>query len=515
MIARLSPLASRWPSLIAVALGGVSATGFAPLGLWPLLLLCLAVFMALVRGLPSRGAALRAGWCFGFGHFAVGLSWMAHAFTYQDAMPVWLGWFASPFLALPLAVYPAVATGLAWRWGRGNATLFALYFAASWIVTEWLRATLFTGLPWNPLASAFVDVAGITRLVGTYGASGIVILAAAGLSLALSRRWASALGLLALPLFALVYGFAEIPGPDDRPAKATLLIVQPNIGQQDKYRADYATENFAKLAALTVDRKARGPRVIFWPEAAVPDMIGQGDAASLFARERLVSLLQPGDILLTGADLIYEQKTPRGEATETRWIGAANSSFTLDSQGRILWRYDKAHLVPFGEYVPLRALFTPLGIARLVPGDLDFWPGKGPHTDTIPGLGTVGTQICYEIIFSGQVVDRAHRPDFLFNPSNDAWYGAWEPAQHLAQARLRAVEEGLPVIRSTPTGISAVIDAEGRIVSALPLNRPGVLRATLPPAHEPTLFARFGNRLPLLFALMLALIGIALRPRLR
>ena len=175
-----------------------------------------------------------------------------------------------------------------------------------------------------------------------------------------------------------------------------------------------------------------------------------------------------------------------------------------------MWRYDKAHLVPFGEYLPLRELLKPIGLARLVPGDLDFWPGRGPRSDILEGIGKVGTQICYEIIFSGEVTDRANRPDLIFNPSNDAWYGAWQPPQHLAQARLRAMEEGLPVIRSTPTGISAVIDAHGRVIGALAHQQPGYIQGELPTARAPTLFARYGNILPIGFALLL--IAMSLLP---
>ena len=153
--------------------------------------------------------------------------------------------------------------------------------------------------------------------------------------------------------------------------------------------------------------------------------------------------------------------------------GATNSVFAIRPDGRIPARYDKAHLVPYGEYLPMRPLLSAIGLSRLAPGDLDFDPGPGPQTLEIPGVGRVGFQLCYEIIFSGEVVDRAHRPDFIFNPSNDAWFGAWGPPQHLAQARLRALEEGLPVIRATPTGISAIIDAHGRLLQSIPLGADG------------------------------------------
>ena len=163
----------------------------------------------------------------------------------------------------------------------------------------------------------------------------------------------------------------------------------------------------------------------------------------------------------------------------------------------------------------MRPILSAIGLSRLVPGDIDFWPGPGPGTLDIPGFGKVGLQICYEIIFSGHVVDAKNRPNFIFNPSNDAWFGSWGPPQHLAQARLRAMEEGLPVVRSTPTGISAVINAQGRIVAALPFQKAGAIEVVLPPAAAPTPFAKYGNLLPMALALLLIALAIATRRTLR
>ena len=190
--------------------------------------------------------------------------------------------------------------------------------------------------------------------------------------------------------------------------------------------------------------------------------------------------------------------------------------FALDTAGTALGRYDKSHLVPYGEYLPMRPLLSAIGLSRLVPGDVDFNPGPGPRNFDLPGWGRVGLQVCYEIIFSGQVVDPKARPRFLFNPSNDAWFGPWGPPQHLCQARLRAAEEGLPVIRSTPTGISAAIDARGKLLASLPLGTAGVIDTALPsPSTEPTPFARLGNWLPMALAFGLLIIAIVLDARRR
>ncbi|MDB5721834.1 MAG: lnt, partial [Alphaproteobacteria bacterium] len=156
----------------------------------------------------------------------------------------------------------------------------------------------------------------------------------------------------------------------------------------------------------------------------------------------------------------------------------------------------------------MRPILSALGLSRLAPGDIDFDPGPGPRSFDLPLVGRVGFQLCYEIVFSGEVIDPKARPNFLFNPSNDAWFGRWGPPQHLAQARMRALEEGMPVLRSTPTGISAVVDADGRLLASLPWRKAGVIDTTVPSPRPPTLFARFGNALPLLFALLLALAAL-------
>ena len=192
-------------------------------------------------------------------------------------------------------------------------------------------------------------------------------------------------------------------------------------------------------------------------------------------------------------------------------VAATNSLYGIDATGRLLGRYDKSHLVPYGEYLPMRPLLSRIGLSRLAPGDMDFDSGPGPRGLTLPGIGLVGGQICYEIIFSGHVIDEAHRPRFLFNPSNDAWFGRWGPPQHLAQARLRAIEEAMPIVRSTPTGISAVIDAQGRLLAALPWHAAGAIDTRLPPLGEPTLFTRYGNLLPLALAAILVAAGFASR----
>ncbi|NNK46997.1 MAG: apolipoprotein N-acyltransferase, partial [Altererythrobacter sp.] len=197
-----------------------------------------------------------------------------------------------------------------------------------------------------------------------------------------------------------------------------------------------------------------------------------------------------------------------------RAVSARNAVSAIDGRSEILANYSKAHLVPFGEYLPMRSILEPIGLSRLVAGSIDYEPGAGPATLELRRFGRAGIQICYEIVFSGQVVDRANRPQFIFNPSNDGWFGSWGPPQHLAHARLRAIEEGLPVLRSTTTGISAVIDANGIVQSYIPSGVDGRLDGAIPPAKNATLFAKLGNILPLGWAFLLigaSLVALRLR----
>ena len=554
---RIAAFADRWPKLVALTLGAVSATGFAPLNLWPLTLLALGGWMMLVARSPKGWRVFGFGWAFGVGHFVVGLNWIATAFTYQAAMPAWLGWVAVMLLALYLAVYPALAAWGTWAVQRyvapakttvapaqGEATLsFILAFAALWTLTEWLRSWVFTGFAWNPLSAIIAPITFFlspTRLVGTYGMSAIVMLAAGFILVQAVQwlpRWRRALGpslkdgtfptiilgglLLAVFVIALVFIQASAVGNlvdtavnsanAPRSKSIPITVVQPNVGQADKWVGAKADANFAKLARLTAPKDGT-PRLILWPEAAVPDYLEAGypapyyDRSPAAARARLIDLMNTDDLMLLGALKLELDKS--GDV-----IGARNAVMTIHADGTLGPRYDKAHLVPYGEYLPLRPILSAIGLSRLAPGDIDFWPGPGARTLDLGAFGRAGLQICYEIIFSGQVVDRAHRPDFIFNPSNDAWFGGWGPPQHLAQARLRAIEEGLPVIRATPTGISAVIDANGRVLESLPMHAAGRIDTVVPPAHAPTLFARYGNMLPVGFALLLLALGIAFRRR--
>lgn len=501
-------------ALLLVA-GGAAALGFAPLNLWPLTLLAFSLLIdRTARAEGSRQALLR-GWWFGVGHFIVGLNWIATAFSYQDNMPAWLGWAAVVLLSLYLACFPALAGALAWRLAARHRVAFVFLFAASWMLFEWLRGSLFTGFAWNPLAVIWLGlpwVAQGAKWIGTYGLSGVALTAAGLIWLGLQRRWRTTLALApALALLCLGLGkWESAPLQSGSGASIAVRIVQPNIAQDQKYDPQEADRNAALYASLS-GKPAGQPRLLLWPEGSTLHFL----ELEPHARADLAALLGPRDLLLVS-----------GESVELDANGDPdvyhNSVFELEASGALRWRYDKAHLVPFGEYLPARRVLSRIGLSRLVPGDGDFTPGPGPRTFPLRGFGpegapaTVDVQICYEIIFSGRVVDEAHRPSFLFNPSNDAWFGAWGPPQHLAQAQLRAIEEGIPVIRATPNGISALVGPTGRLLASVPRHRAGVIDAMLPQTLPPTVFSRLGLWTCALFGALLSAIGlIARRARFR
>lgn len=500
--------------LYGFLIGAASAFAFEPTGLWPLLPVAFALLCELICRSKTLWRGLFTGWAFGLGQFVIGLNWIATAFTFQSNMPAWLGWVAVVLLSIYLAFYPALAAGLAWRFGREDRVVLVTVLGGAWAICEWLRGTMFTGFPWNPAAAALAatPLIKVTPLIGTYGLSGLVVLLGGAIWLEYYRKWLPLVVIVAAT--ALLWLLPSSTVPADPLAVLNLRIVQPNIGQEDKWRPGFDEEAARRLAQLSGPSSGE-PRLLFWPEAAVTDPLDDArkdehQAFAAFQRTRAAALLGPEDRLLTGGIAITSKN-----GIEVN--GAANSVFVLSQGGKLLGRYDKAHLVPYGEYLPMRPLLSAIGLSRLAPGDFDFTSGPGPQTINLGGeWGKVGFALCYEIIFSGEVVDEKNRPAFIFNPSNDAWFGRWGPPQHLAQARLRAAEEGLPVLRATPTGISALIDGRGNIVKALPWRQAGIIDAVLPPAaNSPPLFARLGNIIPLALGFLLIIGAIVLGRRRR
>jgi apolipoprotein N-acyltransferase len=484
-----------------------------------------AGLIALLAAAADWRRAAILGWLWGLGHFTLGNNWIATAFTYQAKMPAGLGHAAVVLLAGYLAIYPAIGAMGAWLIGRRlpvTRTAQILIFAACWIISEWLRSWVFTGFAWNPLGVAALGpfhrpgLAAVAPWLGTYALSGLVAGLAGCWWAAFARGkfdWRG-VALVAGPILAFIQPGHY--GARDGFSQLAYTLVQPGIPQEQIDDPAHYEEQFAKTAMLSFPNQTGQRRVVLWPESGVPDYLRQGYALAFYqqttfaadpivARKRMGRVIGDNAMLMTGA---VDLEMDRGHL-----LGVRNVVTALDAQGNIVGGYAKAHLVPYGEYLPMRGLLEPLGIARLVPGDLDFHAGPGARTMDLAAWGKVGIQICYEIVFSGQVVDSAHRPDYIFNPTNDGWFGAFGPPQHLAQARLRAIEEGLPVLRATTSGISAVVDADGMVRGYIPRGdaakpEAGRLDGFIPTAHPPTLFARLGNSLALIWAALCLLLSM-------
>ncbi len=523
---RVAKFAERRPGLASALLGLIAACGYPPLHAWWIALPALAILIAHIRTVPTWRGAVWRGWVFGLVHLTLANNWIATAFTHQAKMPEVLGWFAVPLLCLYLAVYPALAALIAHLLARRSGPLaFGTVFAAAWIVTEWLRSWVFTGYPWPPLGLILLggwENPGLARALpwlGTYALSGAALICATLVVLAFSenRRRAAVSAWIIGALGAVM--LLPIAQTNSQETAVRYTLVQPLIPQDEITDHTKFAEQFARTASLTMPGNDQS-RLVLWPESAIPDYLEEGypdryylttfGQDPIVARRRIGWVIGDQSTLLTGVvnlNIGIREDGRRGA------VSARNSVIAMTGESDITHHYSKAHLVPYGEYLPMEWLLEPLGLARLTAGGIPYNPGPGPRTLDLGEHGRAGIQICYEIVFSGQVVDRDDRPDFIFNPSNDGWFGLWGPPQHLAQARMRAIEEGLPVLRSTTTGISAVVDANGFVLQSIASGEADKIDGFIPMAHPPTLFAQFGNALPLAWAALLALLGFGL-PRL-
>jgi len=498
MLARLAAALRRlggWRRLVcAFALGAFSATAFAPIEFFPALLLGFAGLALLLDGAadaPRRWrAAASTGWAFAFGQFLIGLHWIVYPFMVDPGDHLWQLPLALTLLPAGLGLFGALGVLpalLARRPGMARLLLLAIGYS----VAEWLRGHVLTGFPWNLPAygwGASLAVLQGGALFGAYGLSFLTILF--GVSLAELTRRRLVLPLAMLLLFAGLWGFGtlRLAQPAAMVPGVTLRLVQPDVPQTQMH-GRFINRNWQRL--LNLSNRPGHPTHIIWPESAAAFPLARVPVAL----EQIAHLTAGGAVLMTGAVRLDDQG--RG----------FNSLYFFGPHGAPLGVYDKSHLVPFGEYVPFASLLHRLGITKLTEGELGFTPGDGLHRYAVPGAPTVTPLICYEAIFPGAVIAKEGRPGWLVNITDDSWFGPWAgPAQHLLTARMRAIEEGLPMARAANTGISAMIDARGRIVGKLGLNQLGIVDAPLPVALGPTPYARFGDNVFLLFLIM----GIAL-----
>ena len=478
--------------LFAFAIGAVSATAFAPLEFFPALLIAYAVLLLLLDGVCAGEKRIRraaaTGWAFSFGQFLIGLHWVGYAFLVDPTNHLWQMPFALAGLTTGLALFGALACGAAavfWRPGLSRVLIFAVAMSGA----EWLRGHVLTGFPWNLPAygwGASLELLQSTSLMGAYGLSFLTILLGASLAELFHRRWRSPsfMTLLFAALWSYgVYRLANTPTTDV--PGVHLRLVQPDIPQAEKYVRRLMLRNWQRLIDLSA--RPGNPSIIIWPEAAT----GFAVAREPGALEEIGLFTGRGQTLITGSDRVVP---------EDGHFAAYNSLYLFSPGGAAPQIYDKFHLVPFGEYVPFARLMNRIGFTKLTVGG-SFRSGDHPHVMHVQGAPPMTPLICYEVIFPHAVTDpNAPRPGWFVNITDDSWFGPWAgPRQHFLTARVRAIEEGLPIARDANTGITGVIDGNGRVRAELGLNRLGIVDATLPAALRPTLYARFGDLIFLLF----------------
>lgn len=473
--------------------GALAALAMPPLYWLPLAVVGLVVLVRLWDDAPTaRIAALRA-WFWGIGHFTVGSYWMVEAFFVPPADFALLGVPAVLGLAMVLGAFPAAAAWtakiLVLRWPRlGGRYRRLILLALAWTATEWLRGHVLTGFPWNPLAHVWAFATPLLQgasLVGVYGLGTLTFMILASPA----AGWRASLASLAAVGLAGVAGQRVMEADAPAIGGPIVRIVQPNVPQAEKWRPEGRARELQKLIDLS--RRDGFDRVaaVVWPETATPFIVQPGSMGLAM----LATAAPPGGYLLAGA----------ARAGDDVKQGVWNSLLAIDAAGAVVATYDKVHLVPFGEYIPFHKEWPPL--TGLI-GRGSFERGESFATLSLHGLPGFSPLVCYEAIFPGEVTGPGARPAWLLNITNDAWFGVSSgPYQHLVSARLRSIEEGVPMIRAANTGVSAVIDAYGRVLASLDMEHEGVIDHALPPARAATPYARWHDWTFLVLMAILAL----------
>ncbi|AGK59977.1 apolipoprotein N-acyltransferase [Hyphomicrobium denitrificans 1NES1] len=510
-------------AVVAIGAGGLSALAFAPIFAFPVLFLTFPVFVWLIDASPGWRRAASAGWLFGFGYFFFNLFWVGEAFLVEADKFAWLLPFAVMLLPAGLALFWAAAAAVArafWLQGLGRVFVFAIALA----VFEWLRGHILTGFPWNVVGYALTYPLPLMQSAALFGAYGLTAIAVfifpAPLVMMADRKErltsadiARASAVAAIPIAALcLYGGWRLSVPEAFVPDVKLRIVQPSVPQREKWMAEYQRRIFDDHIALSLANpkgekdSLAGITHLVWPEAAMPFF----PLETPEALDILSAMLPPGTTLITGA---IRHDPPLGAdrhllpTTKT-----LNSILVLNEQAQVEAIYDKIKLVPFGEYVPLESALSHIGIEKLTHGRGAFAEGVSPRPlMTIPGLPPALGLVCYEALFSGDIVQSSARPGVLLNVTNDGWFGqSTGPYQHFHQARIRAVEEGVPLIRAANNGISAIVDPYGRALQTLGLDVRDVIDSRLPQALRPTVYARAGDWMLVLVLTVFAALAVIL-----
>ena len=491
-------------AVIAFLAGSLSDLAMAPFNAWPVLFLTFPIAVWLIDGAGAgrlRGvpAAAMSGFWFGLGYFVPGLYWIGDAFLVDAQTFAWL----MPFAVLGLPAYLALFTAFGFAlarliWPRDASRVLAL--AACLTISEWLRGHLLTGFPWNSFGYALSEplaLAQTASLIGLWGMTFLCVAIFASPAVLIDGRakgrlpWlvpaAAVLVLVAMGAFGALRLSTH---PTAMLDKVRLRIMQPNLEQDAKF--NYSAKAAVMQRYLALSDRASGPQstgvrdanILIWPESAFPFFLTR--EADVMAE--IADFLPKGTVLVTGS--VRAPDLPPG----SRITRAYNSIYIIDHDGSVLQAYDKLHLVPFGEFLPFQDLLERLGLEQLTRVQGGFIPGNVHNMLEIPGAPRALPLICYEAIFPAEVATRDGRPGWIINLTNDGWFGiSTGPHQHMQQARLRAIEQGLPLVRAANTGISAVVDPVGRMVAQLNLGIEGVLDSRLPAAIAPTIYARAGD----------------------
>ncbi|MDO5606785.1 MAG: apolipoprotein N-acyltransferase [Paracoccus sp. (in: a-proteobacteria)] len=488
--------------LCDVALGAVAALGQAPFGLWPLTLIALGLVTGRIMRAPDARAGFGRGWLAGAGYFALALNWIVEPFLVQPEIHGWMAPFAIVLMAAGGGLFWAVPGWLATRLIPVGGSR-ACGFAMALVLSDWLRGWIFTGFPWALLGHVWIDtpIAQAAAYGGAIGLSALTATAAA-LPLMLWRdrrvaglaRGAAISALLLASIWA--GGTARLNTTAVTTGDITLRLVQPNAEQALKWNPEWARIFWERLLDETAAAPLAGrrPDAVIWPETAVSFLLNYADEALPVIADA------------AGAPVLMGIQRAEG----TRYY---NSLIEISAAGEVAQIYDKFHLVPFGEYIPWGDLLARFGIGAFAAQQgFGYTPGPGPALMTPAGLPPAQPLICYEAIFP-QHLRAAQGAEWLLQATNDAWFGTWSgPYQHLAQARLRAIESGLPLMRAANTGITAAIDPLGRVTASLPLGAQGHIDVALPAALPRTWWLRLGPG-PVLIVVLVALLGAIWRGR--
>jgi apolipoprotein N-acyltransferase len=499
-----------WRAALAFGCGALSVLAFAPFFLSPVLFLTLPVFVWLLDSAGSPRTAAASGWWFGFGYFVFGLFWIGEAFLVEADKFAWLLPFAVTILPAGLALFWGAAAGASRQlWSSGFERVLVLAVALS--CAEWLRGNILTGLPWNILGYALTSPLVLMQSAGLFGIYGLTLLAVpifAGPLVYLAGRedsaavaiFPKAVAIAVVPLLAMsIYGVWQLSSPQNFVDGVKIRIVQPNVAQNEKWLPQYQRRIFDDHLLLS-QTNALGARDdladtthVIWPEAAMPFL----PLETPQALAAIADVLPPKVTLISGA-LRRVTTTNGASQSDARTAEAFNSILAFNDTGQLTATYDKIHLVPFGEYLPFERFLNAIGLGGLSFGRGAFTPGADPRRPmTIAGLPPALGLVCYEAIFPGDAAPPADgtHAGIILNVTNDGWFGnSTGPRQHFHQTRVRAVEQGLPILRAANNGISGIIDGRGRVLGSIGMNERGIVDGRLPEAASAPLYANFGDK---------------------